>query len=315
MTSTAAATTAAATAAAATASSAPIRDRVDLPDGLRPEGITSGPGTRFYVGSLADGRIVTGDLRRGGTRVLLPGQEGRALRGLFFDGRTGLVWAVGQELADPSAQAPAGLILAVDARTGRLVHKRTVPDASFLNDLIVTARAVWVTDSGLDRLLRVPLRRSGWPSNREVRLVPLSGQWPVDGTRRANGIRDLPDGTLVLNHSTAGGLWQVSPRTGVVRAIPVTGSPAIVGGDGLVRHGRTLYVVRGSGPSDVTVVSLTTGSGHGWTASVTGVLTAPDLDVPSTATLAGGSLWAVNARFGVADPQAAPYWVTRLPAC
>ena len=38
---------------------------VNLPDGIRPEGITSGPGTRFYVGSLADGRIVTGDLRDG----------------------------------------------------------------------------------------------------------------------------------------------------------------------------------------------------------------------------------------------------------
>jgi hypothetical protein len=46
---------------------------------------------------------------------------------------------------------------------------------------------------------------------------------------------------------------------------------------------------------------------------VTGVLSSPDLDVPSTATLARGSLWAVNARFGtVPDPTTAEFWVTRL---
>src|SRR4051794_40052189 len=55
-----------------------------LPVGLRPEGITS-HGTRYYVGSLTDGRIVTGDLRRAGTRELLPGATGRQIRGLGYD--------------------------------------------------------------------------------------------------------------------------------------------------------------------------------------------------------------------------------------
>lgn len=296
---------------------AAARDRVDLPDGMRPEGITSGPGTRFYVGSLADGRIVTGDLRRGGTRVLLPGQEGRALRGLYFDKRSNLVWAVGQEVVDPAAGTPVGLILAVHAWTGRVVYERTVPDAAFLNDLVVTSRAAWVTDSGVDRLIRVPVRlSSGRPGSGALRMLSLTGDgstWPTEGTIRANGIRELPDGTLVLDHSAAGGLWHVNPRSGKVSSIPVTGTPAIVGGDGLVLAGRTLYVVRGSGPADVTVVRLSCGHGGRWTASVSGVLTSPELDVPSTATLAGRFLWAVNARFGVPDPQTAPYWVTRLP--
>jgi len=34
--------------------------------------------------------------------------------------------------------------------------------------------------------------------------------------------------------------------------------------------------------------------------------------VPSTATVAGGYLWAVNARFGVPMPGQASYWITRL---
>ena len=53
---------------------------------------------------------------------------------------------------------------------------------------------------------------------------------------------------------------------------------------------------------------------EGWSAHWLGALTDETLDVPSTATLAGGSLWAVNARFGVASPETASYWVTRLPA-
>ena len=52
----------------------------------------------------------------------------------------------------------------------------------------------------------------------------------------------------------------------------------------------------------------------GWTATWVTALTDPSLDVPSTATLAGPWLWAVNARFGVPSPGTASYWITRLPA-
>ena len=43
-------------------------------------------------------------------------------------------------------------------------------------------------------------------------------------------------------------------------------------------------------------------------------LRSDDLSVPSTATLVGSNLFAVNARFGVSSPDTAPYWVTRLKA-
>ena len=50
----------------------------------------------------------------------------------------------------------------------------------------------------------------------------------------------------------------------------------------------------------------------GWTGAWDGTRRHRSLDVPSTATAAGGSLWAVNARFGVASPGTASYWITRL---
>ena len=70
--------------------------------------------------------------------------------------------------------------------------------------------------------------------------------------------------------------------------------------------------MRGTGQNEVSVVRLAR-SGPGWRATWQGALTAPTLNVPSTATAAGPALWAVNARFGVANPGTASYWITRLP--
>ena len=291
--------------------SAPAPETVTLPDGIRPEGITSGPGTKFYVGSLADGRIVTGDLLAGAsTATLLPGSPGRQLRGLFWDARTNLVWAAGNV-------GSVGHVWAVDGTTGAVVQDTVVPGAVFLNDLVVVGDSVWVTDSRIvpDRLTRLQLTAGGVPTGAAPTFVALGGAWPQgDGSGvNANGIRALPDGSLVLNNSRAGGLWQVDPATGVAVPIPVTGGPGIVAGDGLELDGRTLYNVRGSGQYEVSVVELTQ-TGSTWVAAWRGARTDETLDIPSTATLAGGWLWAVNARFGVASPGTASYWVTRLPA-
>jgi streptogramin lyase len=277
---------------------------VPLPVGFRPEGVAS-YGRVFFSGSVADGRIWRGDLRTGRGRVLVPAAPGRSLRGMQVDPRTGLLWTTGSE-------GTTGIVLAVDARTGRIVRRVEVPGAGFLNDLVVTRSAVWVTDSNVDRLTAVPLTRSGRPTAAPVRFVPLTGDWPTPTGLHANGIRALPDGRLVLNNTTAGGLYAVNARTGHVSRIPVTGTPAIVSGDGLELVGHRLYVVRGTGGSDVTVVRLRHTRG-GWTGRVTGVLRDERLDVPSTATAALGRLWAVNARFGVANPATVSFSVVPLP--
>jgi sugar lactone lactonase YvrE len=286
----------------------PAPETVDLPDGIRPEGITSGPGTTFYVGSLADGRIVTGDLLTGSVSVLLPGAAGRSLRGLFHDAGTGLVWAAGGD-------GTGAHVWAVDTSSGAVVSDTPVPGAVFLNDLVVAPGGVWVTDSRVDRLTVVPLDGSGMPTGGAASFVALTGDWPPsDGTSiNANGIRLLPDGSIVLNNSAAGGLWRVDPASGVTTEIPVSGGPGLTGGDGLEVDGHVLYDVRGSGTNEVSVLRLKD-TGSGWAATWVGARSDATLEVPSTATLTGGWLWAVNARFGVPSPGTAPYWVTRLPA-
>ena len=91
----------------------------------------------------------------------------------------------------------------------------------------------------------------------------------------------------------------------------MTGGPRPVSGDGLVLVGNTLYDVRGNGANAVSVFRLRRRDGR-WVATAQGTLTDPTLDVPSTATFAAGSLWAVNARFDNPTPDTASYWITRL---
>lgn len=276
---------------------------VALPVGFRPEGVASGPGDRYYTGSLADGRIVTGDLSEGTSEQLVAGVAGRALRGMLRDPRSGLLWVAGND-------GETGIVLAVDSKSGEIRERVVVPGAVFLNDLDITRNAVWVTDSRVDRLTKLPLDRRGNLAG-DLTHVPLAAPWPTPEGIRANGIRALRDGTLLLDHSTAGGLWSVNPKTGAVAEVPVTGEPAVTAGDGLVLAGRMLYVVRGSGQNEVTVLRLRR-DGSTWTARSLGRITSPDLDVPATATIARGKLWAVNARFGVADPATATFSIVPL---
>jgi hypothetical protein len=51
----------------------PFPDRIDLPDGFLPEGITIGPGGTAYLGSRANGDIFVVNVRTGESRSSRPG--------------------------------------------------------------------------------------------------------------------------------------------------------------------------------------------------------------------------------------------------
>ncbi|WP_285619816.1 hypothetical protein [Kineosporia sp. NBRC 101677] len=280
---------------------------ISLPDGFRPEGVASGPERTFYAGSLADGRIWTGSLKTGESRQLTAGVPGRSVRGLEWDPRSGLLWAAAQD-------GTTGIVLAVDTASGAIKHRIEIPGAVFLNDLTVEPNAVWVTDSRVDRLTRIALRDATGARTGQINYIPLKGQWPTTPADRngANGIETLWDGSLLLNNSTAGGLWRVNYDTGVAQQLTVRRGPGITGGDGLVRKGHTLFVVRGNSQNAVEQLKLHHSRKQGWRATWRKTLTSPQLDVPSTAMYVHHTLWAVNARFGVQNPQTASYHIVPL---
>ena len=79
------------------------------------------------------------------------------IRGLYWDARTSWVWAVGNVGA-------VSHVWAVDGDTGAIGYDRVIPSAVFLNDLVVTSRRVYVTDSRSDRLAVIGLGQNGRPT-------------------------------------------------------------------------------------------------------------------------------------------------------
>ena len=108
--------------------------------------------------------------------------------------------------------------------------------------------------------------------------------------------------------SNTGLLFRINPRTGVTRTVDLDGS--LTNGDGLEIDGDILYVVRNQ-LNEIAVVDLQRRLRSG---DIVDTLTDDDFDVPTTVALLKDSLYAVNARFGVANPESAEYWITRIDA-
>jgi sugar lactone lactonase YvrE len=269
-------------------------DRIDLPVGFQPEGITIGKGPYAYVGSLADGDIYRADLRTGEGRVISQG-PGTPSVGLKIDKR-GLLYVAG---------GPSGTARAVSARTGTILASYTLStEPSFINDVVLTKRAAWFTNSLQPELYRVS--RDGRGSR--VTTLPLSGDWVQTPGFNANGIALTPDGrALLVVQSSTGTLFRVDPETGVARRVDL-GGYQLVNGDGLLVRGRTLYVVQNR-LEQVAVFDL---NRRGTAGTLDEVLPVPDSDVPTTVAAYKGSLYLPNARFGIASPATQEYWITRI---
>jgi hypothetical protein len=86
------------------------------------------------------------------------------------------------------------------------------------------------------------------------------------------------------------------------------GGATVQNGDGLLLHGRTLYVVQNQ-LNRIAVVSLAKGFGSG---SIARTITNPGFDVPTTIDRHGKNLYAVNARFGTAPGPSTTYSVVQV---
>jgi hypothetical protein len=277
------------------AASAPFPSRITLPPSWMPEGVTAGPGTTIYVGSLAGGGVWAGDVRTGLGDVLVPAWGGAAT-GVEYEADANRLWVAG---------GPTPTVRVYDATSGTLLREYVFSPAGFLNDLVVTDTAVYVTDSFNAWLDVIPLAPDGGlPAAGSVTTLPLTGIDFETGQFNANGIV-AARGWLIVVDSFTGGLFRVDPATGASTPIS-TGGVSVANGDGLELRGSTLYVVRNAN-SVVEVFRL----GAGLTsATPLAELTSADLSVPTTAAVQAGRLWVVNARFGIPTTD---YWVSRLP--
>ena len=158
------------------------------------------------------------------------------------------------------------------------------------------------------QLVKIALPANGsLPGVNAATLLPVGGEFVQTAGANLNGIV-AKSGALVVAQSSTGKLFRIDPATGTAEEIDL-GGVTLGSVDGLELQGRTLYAVRNT--NQVSVVRLDSQFATG---TVLGDITDPDLDVPTTATVAAGRLWAVNARFGTMPPPPdKEYWITQLP--
>jgi sugar lactone lactonase YvrE len=276
---------------------------VPLPDGFQPEGIVTGRGTEFFVGSLVDGSVYRGDLRTGEGEVLvsLPADSSRVAVGLSYDRRSDHLFVAGNG---------TGKAFVYDAETGEdaAVYDLTAP-GTFVNDVVVTRTAAYFTDSFRPFLYRVPLGPGGQlPDPGAVEEIPLGGDFESVPGFNTNGIDASPDGEyLIVVNSTTGLLYRVDPTSGEASLIDL-GDETVTNGDGILLDGTTLYVVRNSDDL-IAVVELDPEATRG---EVVRFISDPDFRVPTTVAEFGNALYAVNARFGIPEPETAAFEVVRV---
>lgn len=274
---------------------------IALPAGWQPEGIASRGGRNLYVGSIPTGAVWKGDARTGQGAVLVPPHDGRAAIGVKLD-RRGRIFVAGGSTGKAFVYTAKGR----DRAEYQLAP--TNAPATFVNDLVVTRRAVFFTDSRLQQLYKLPLGRRGkLPRASAVKTIPLSGDIVYAPGNNANGIV-AAGRALIVVQSNAGKLFRVNRSTGVANEIVLAGTANVLNGDGLFRRGRTLYVVQNR-DNKIAVVKLDKGLGSG---SVTRELTDPDFDVPTTLARSGGRLYTVNARFTTPPMPDTTYDVVRV---
>ena len=273
---------------------------ITLPEGFRPEGIVAGRGQTAYVGSLANGAIYAADLKAGTGEILVEGEPGKIIVGIEFDPSTGYIYAAG---------GVTGKAYVYDSQTGAEIaeYNLAAPTVNFINDVVVTKDAAYFTNSRAALLYRVPLSSNGQPGAPDsVATIALSGDWVQGPGFNANGIEANSNGdTLIVVNSGLGKLYAVDAATGVAEEIDL-GGESVSAGDGLLRVGNTLYVVR----NQLNTIAAFKLSGDLSSATLLKNITSPNFAVPTTVTVSGGALYAVNARFGLTVQT--PFTIVRV---
>ncbi len=279
---------------------------VALPNGFGADGIAFGPGTTFYVGSLATGAIWRGDAVTGVGGLLVNPPAGRSACGVAYDPRTNRLFVAG---------AATGQAYVYDGTTGATLAVYQLSDPTSgdtdIQSVTVMGNAVYFTDVLQPVLYRIPIGADGTLEPQSaVQVLSYSGDFQfVPGQLNASGIVGTPDGKwLITTNVTTGALYRVDPTTAQTTAINLRGAP-LTTGDGLALVGQTLYVVEVV-VNQVAVVNLAADFSSGTIAPQ--ALSNPALDFPSHLAAFGNALYVVNAHLELNPDPTVAYQVVQL---
>jgi sugar lactone lactonase YvrE len=262
---------------------------ITLPGATGTEGVAKGAGSTFYAGDLLTGDVYRGDVHRRTAAKFVDAPAGRFAAGMKADLDDHLLFVAG---------GPTGQGYVYSTTTGAQVAAYTFATApTFINDVALTARGAWFTDSSRSVLYFVPVR-DGRPGS--FSTLHLSGPAAdLSGAFNNNGIQATADGSrLLVAHSGQGAVNVVNPRTGASRAVRGLSVPNV---DGILLDDHTLWVVRNS-DNEVVKAQL---SGDLRAGTVLRTITSSLFETPTTVALSSGKLLVANAKFDTGFPPTA----------
>ena len=291
--------------ASATAHEIDQTERVIWPDlipiaaGMEPEGIEMGKETDFFVsayswtGNLSSaGAIYKGNLVTGEGEILVP-PTGKNLSGLSYDARTDYLYAA-------TGYAPGGFdgpfleqgVKVYAATSGRLLGEIIFGDNIVANDVLVTDKAVYCTDSISTTLYKIPLENGGKVFSSDFEKIEMIGFEMDPAGFNANGlVGDFDGKQLVIVNITTGVLYLVNTETGAASPVAIQGDEELFpDGDGLYMDGRTLYIIQNF-TQKIAVVELSEDLTQG---TFVKNLVSNDFAIPTSIIGFGNCIYAIN---------------------
>ena len=292
-------------------------EEIVIPAGFEAEGIERGKGHEFFLGgfsfssvfgpaffgvphelSESAGAIYKGNLRTGEGAILAP-PTGKPVSGLSYDPRTDYLYAATGFVDLLTGSFTDQGVIVYDASSGDIITEIAFGDGIVLNDVLVTRKAVYVTDSVNSDLYKLVLEEGGrLPSTPVFEVIPMPG-FEMQPGFNANGLVGKFDGKqLVIVNIGTGVLYRVDTASGEASPLEIDGAEQLFGnGDGLYLRGRTLYIMQNFA-NKIAVVELSGNFRRGkFIKNIPGEGEINPLDIATSIIGFGNGIYAINTNF------------------
>jgi DNA-binding beta-propeller fold protein YncE len=275
-------------------------DIIPIPVGFEPEGIELGKDQDFFVGTLAfsgnptnAGAIYKGNLVTGEGKVLVA-PTGKGLSGLSYDARTDYLYAVTGFSSGFSGPWWEQGVKVYAGTSGRLLAEIIFGDGILINDILVTDKAVYCTDSANAALYKISLEDNGRVFSSEAEKIEMTGFEMAEGLNANGLVGDFDGKQLVIVNITTGVLYLVDTETGAASPVAIQGEEQLFpDGDGLYMDGRTLYIMQNF-TQKIAVVELSEDLTQG---TFVKNLVSENFAIPTTIIGFGNCIYAINTHF------------------
>ena len=277
-------------------------DLIPISVGMEAEGIEMGKDTDFFVGAFSytgnltnAGAIYKGNLVTGKGQILVP-PTGKPLSGLSYDERTDYLYAA-------TGYFPGGFagpflehgVKVYAGASGRLLDEIIFGDNMVINDVLVTDKAVYCTDSISTALYKIPLENDGKVFSSAVEKIEMTGFEIDPAGFNANGlVGDFEGKELVIVNNATGALYLVDTEAGSASVVSIQGEEQLFpNGDGLYMDGRTLYIMQNF-TQKIAVVEMSDDLIQG---TFVKNIVSDNFAIPTTITGFGNCIYAINTHY------------------